>query len=337
MLILGEGADMEHTEIQWGIIGPGKIAERFAQCVDVVEGASIHAVASRNPDRGKKFAKRHKVAVVYSSYEELVSDPEIDVVYIATPHNFHYENTKLCLEAGKHVLCEKPLTVNANQSERLIALAREKQLFLMEAMWTYFLPIYSVVRQWLDTGKIGEITFMTSTFGFIPNRDPDSRLFNPRLAGGTLLDIGIYNLAVSRWVVGQEVQSFDVRGLIGKTGVDEHVSATLEFEEDVISQFTCTFLSNTYNDFVIYGTKGHIRVHPNFWGATKATLFTGRRKKTVEKPMRSTGFEYEIEEVGRCLRAGLIESPVMTHEKALASMELMDAIRASIGLTYPFE
>jgi predicted dehydrogenase len=328
---------MDHTEILWGILGPGKIAERFAQCVDVVEGASIHAVASRSRERGEKFARRHKASTVYSSYQELVADPEIDVVYIATPHHLHYENTRQCLDAGKHVLCEKPLTVNASESERLIALAKEKQLFLMEAMWTYFLPIYKVVRRWLDSREIGEVTLMTSTFGFTPTRDEDGRLFNPELAGGTLLDIGIYNLAVSRWVMRQEVQSFDVRGLVGSTGVDELVTGTLEFDNNVISQFSCTFLSNTLNDFMIYGTRGHIRIHPNFWGATKATLVTGRDEKTVNQPLRSTGFEFEIEEVGRCLRAGLIESPVMTHEQSLASMRLMDAMRESLGVTYPFE
>lgn len=328
---------MDHTDIRWGIIGPGRIAERFAQCVRFVEDASIHAVASRSPERGIRFATRFNVPTVYTSYQELVAHPDIDVIYIATPHRFHYENARLCLEAGKHVLCEKPLTVNAVQSQRLISLARSKQLFLMEAMWTYFLPIYQVVRQWLDAGFIGNVTLMTSTFGFKAKRDLSGRLFNLELAGGALLDIGIYNLAVSRWVTDDEVQSFDVRGVVGSTGVDELVTGTLEFDNKVISQFSCTFLSKTENDFVIYGTQGHIRIHPNFWGATRATLVTSQGEETVEQPLRCNGFEFEVEEVGRCLHAGLVESPVMTHEKALASMRLMDAIRASLDVVYPFE
>lgn len=328
---------MAKKEIRWGVLGPGKIADRFARCVAVVDGARIHAVASRSPERGMKFAKKYKVPSVYTSYQDLAADPEIDVIYIATPHNFHYQNTRLCLEAGKHVLCEKPLTVNAAESERLFLLAKEKNLFLMEAMWTYFLPIYAVVRQWLDSGKIGEITLMTSSFGFKPARNEEGRLFNLELAGGTLLDIGIYNLAVSRWVVQQEVKSFTILGRVGTTGVDELVTGSLEFASGAISQFSCTFLSKTVNDFIIYGTEGRIHIHPDFWGPTKATLLTKTGEKTVEKPFRATGFEYEIEEVGRCLQAGLLESPVMPHALTLASMRLMDAIRAELGVVYPQE
>jgi predicted dehydrogenase len=328
---------MAQQEIRWGVFGPGRIAEKFGKGINVVKGATLYAVASRNPERGKRFAKSFGVKQVYDSYQALAEDPQVDVVYIATPHNFHYQNARLCLEAGKHVLCEKPLTVNAAESERLFALAKQRDLFIMEGMWTYFLPVYQQVREWLDGGEIGEVRLMTSTFGFQPLRDEKDRWLNPDLAGGALLDIGIYNLAVSMWVTQKEVQAFDVRGIVGQTGVDELVAGTLEFPGGTISQFSCTFLSRTANDFFIYGTRGRIQIHAPFWAATKASLDTGTGENTVTRELKAGGFEYQIDEVSRCLRAGLLESPVMPHRQTMASMRLMDAMRAELGVVYPFE
>jgi predicted dehydrogenase len=328
---------MAQQEVRWGVLGPGRIAERFGKGLKAVKHASLYAVASSSPERGKKFAKKFRARQVYTDYQEMVQDPQVDVVYIATPHNLHFDNARLCLEAGKHVLCEKPLTVNASESEKLFALAKQRDLFIMEAMWTYFLPVYKQVRAWIDSAQIGEVKLMSSTFGIQPNRDETDRWLNPDLAGGALLDIGIYNLAISMWVAQQEVEAFDVRAEIGSTGVDELVAGTLVFPGGMISQFACTLLSETNNDFVIYGTQGRIVIHTPFWGATKATLITAREEKTVTRAIRAGGFEFEIDEVTRCIQAGLLESPVMPHRQTLASMRLMDAIRAEIGVVYPFE
>jgi len=178
---------------------------------------------------------------------------------------------------------------------------------------------------------------MVGTFGFNAPKDKDDRWQNPELAGGTLLDMGIYPIAVSQWVMGTQPKSFVSMAHIGKTGVDELTTVLLKYENGVISQFHSSFLSNNVNDFLIYGSKGHIRIHPNFWGSTQASLVTDEQELTVSRPLRAGGFEYQTEEAMRCIRAGLLESPGMSHADTLANMELMDGIRAEIGLKYPFE
>ncbi|MBT3321715.1 MAG: Gfo/Idh/MocA family oxidoreductase [Anaerolineae bacterium] len=325
-------------KIKWGVISPGKIAHVFAKGVRVIPDAEIIAVASSNKERAKVFASEYKVSEAYDSYEALVANPDVEAVYISSLHHQHFEHSMLALKAGKHVLCEKPMTVNALEAKKLIDTAREKKLFLMEALWTRFLPIYDIVRQWLDDRRIGEIKLLTSTFGFLAEEDESSRLFNPNLAGGSLLDIGIYPLAVSEWVMGAFPETMKVHALMGNTGVDELLSVILVYENGVVSQFTSTFLAENMNDFFIYGKKGYIRIHPKFWGGTQATLsITGKKDEVISAPFRAAGFEYQTKEAIRCIRAGLLESPVVSHDYTLSMMKLMDSIREEIGLKYPFE
>jgi predicted dehydrogenase len=324
-------------KFNWGILGPGRIAHQFAQDLTVIDDASLYAVASTNHDRAKDFADLYGAKKTYPSYEALVNDPNVDGVYIATAHNFHFENAMLCLNAGKPVLCEKPLTVNAEETRQLIQTARAKKVFLMEALWTRYLPIYQVIRKWLDDQAIGDISLLTGSFGFAADRNESDRLLNPNLAGGALLDIGIYPIAVSQWVMQAQPVSFSTQAILGKTGVDELTTALLRYENNVIAEFHSSFLINSSNDFWIYGSKGKIRIHPNFWGADTASLITNAEEQTVSRALRSRGFEYETAEAMRCIRAGWIESPGMSHADTLATMELMDAIRAQIGLRYPFE
>jgi len=328
---------MTDKKFKWGLIGPGRIAHQFAQGLAVIKNAALYAVASTNPERGQAFANQYGGAKVYNSYESMVNDPEVDAVYIATPHPFHYENIKLCLEAGKPVLCEKPLTVNAAETRELIELARAKKVFLLEALWTRFLPVYAPVRTWLDQGLIGEIKLMVGTFGFAAPVDESDRWQNPELAGGTLLDMGIYPIAVSQWVMGRQPSSFASMAKLSKTGVDEMTAVLLQYDNGAISQFHSSFLSNNVNDFYIYGAEGYIRLHANFWAATKASMVTNNQEITITRPLRGGGFEYQTEEAMRCIRACLLESPGMPHAETLANMELMDAIRADIGVKYPFE
>ncbi len=261
----------------------------------------------------------------------------MDAVYIATPHRFHFDNAMLCLNAGKPILCEKPLTVNSMETKILIETAKEKNVFLLEALWTRYLPIYSQIRQWLNDGSVGELHLLSSTFGFNIPKGKDQRWLNPELAGGTLLDMGVYPIATSQWVLGQMPESFGAKAAIGETGVDELISVVLKYPNGVISQFSTNFRSNNVNDFFIYGSKGIIRIHANYWGASQATLMVEGQETTVTKALRSGGFEYQTEEVMRCLRAGLVESPEMTHAQTLANMQLMDEIRREIGVKYPFE
>jgi predicted dehydrogenase len=328
---------MAGRPFRWGIIGPGKIAHRFAQALEVVEDGVLHAVASRSAERACAFAAEYGAEWVYGSYSELAADKEVDAIYIATPHRFHHQNALECLSSGKPVLCEKPLTVNAAEAGDLIRTARLNGLFLMEALWTRCLPLYDQVQEWLEEGRIGDLKLCTSTFCFRPPSDPQHRTWNHELAGGALLDIGIYNIAVSQWAYGANPLSFDAHGWISETSVDGLTAATLVYENDRLSQFTCSFLLDGLNDFTIYGTEGRIRIHPGFWQATEATLVTGEKERTVARPFRRNGFEYEIEEAMRCIREGRIESERMTHAHTLANMQLMDGIRARIGLQYSFE
>jgi predicted dehydrogenase len=332
-----KSSSMKATIFRWGIIGPGRIAHQFAEGLSVIDNALLHAVGSRNQRRARNFADQYGAPQAYDSYEALVKDPEVDAIYIATPHRFHYDNALLCLDAGKPVLCEKPLTVNAVEAKALIEIAQNKNLFLMEALWTRHLPIYQQVREWLDGDKIGEVRLLTSTFGFKALQDPQDRLLNHELAGGALLDIGVYNIAISQWVLRRNPLSFTAWSHLGETNVDELTAVNLVYDDDVVSQFTCTFRAQTTNDFWIFGAEGHIRIHSPFWDAKAATLVTAGRELTVTAPYRSTGFEYETEEAMYCIRRGKIESPVMSHADTLANMELMDGIRAAVGLSYTFE
>lgn len=322
---------------RWGLIGPGRIAHRFANGLKVIEDAHLYAVASTSKERAEAFAAQYGAEKTYDSYPALLSDPLVDAVYVATPHNFHYEHVRLCLEAGKPVLCEKPLTVNAEQARKLIEISQARKVFLMEALWTRYLPIYGVVRQWLDEGAIGQVEYLTATFGFRLERDEGDRWLNPDLAGGVLLDMGIYPIAVSQFVFQQNPQTFQAVARLGSTGVDEFVALTLPYPGGGVAQVSCNFITTNSNDCWIYGTRGHIRIHPYFWETGHATLVNDRGEQTVERTLRGSGFEYEAEEAARCVRAGLLESPGMTHADTLANMRLMDAIRAQIGVKYPFE
>ncbi len=328
---------MTDKKFKWGILGPGRIAHNFAQGLQVIDDASLYAVASSKIERAQEFADQYGGAKTYNSYEALVNDPEVDGVYIATPHRFHFENAMLCLNVGKPVLCEKPLTVNAGETRKLIETSKKNKVFLMEALWSRFLPIYSVIRQWLDDKAVGDISLMVGTFGFNAPKEKDDRWQNPELAGGTLLDMGIYPIAISQWVMQAQPKSFVAMAHIGSTGVDELTTFSLQYENGAISQSHSSFLSNHVNDFLIYGSKGTIRIHPAFWASTQATLIVNDQEQTISRPMRAGGFEYQTEEAMRCLRAGLLESPGMSHADTLANMELMDGIRAQIGLKYPFE
>jgi predicted dehydrogenase len=211
-------------------------------------------------------------------------------------------------------------------------------VFLMEAVWTRFLPVYGMVRGWLDGGAIGELRAMQSSFCFPLRFDPNERHFDPGQAGGALLDIGIYNITVSRWVARAPVRGFDVAATWAPSGVDQRITATLDFGGGLHSQFVCALDGSAENAFRIDGTQGHIVLHAPFWQPTVATLHrTGQPPETAEAPFRVNGFEYEIEEAMRCIRTGRIESPTLPHDETIAVLELMDAMRARIGLRYPFE
>lgn len=319
---------------RWGIIGPGRIANRFAQALAHPNCGSLYAVASRNVARAKAFAEQYQAAVHYQSYDELINDANVDAIYIATPHNFHFDAAAACLKAGKPVLCEKPLTVTAAQAQQLISLAQTHQTFLMEALWSRMLPVYQQVRHWLDAGHIGEVKLVQSNFGFRIERNQDDRLLNPDLAGGVLLDMGVYNLSMTDWVYGRSPQSAQVTGMIGDTGVDELMTVNLDFGQGQYGQFCCNFVCKTDNHLTIYGSNGHIRIEQMFWDTTKAELIVdGKRHDSFDEPFAESGFEYQIIEAERCISAGLLESPQIPHATTLNTMAWMDKLRSLVGVS----
>jgi len=324
-------------KIRWGILATGGIAGKFAEDLRHVPDAEAVAVGSRTRESAEAFAGRHGIPRAYGSYEELVRDPDVDIVYVASIHPAHAEHVLLCLEAGKAVLNEKPFTVNAGEAERLIRTARGRGLFLMEAMWTRYLPAIRKVREWIADGRIGEVRSMNAAFGFCAPHDPDGRLLNPHKAGGALLDVGIYPVSFASMVFGRQPERIAARARIGETGVDEHNAMLFSYPGGRTATLQSAVRLQLDNHCDIYGTKGKIHI-PQFWMAREAVLETssGETERFAYDGPR-TGYAFEAEEAGRCLREGLTESPDMPLDETLAIMRTMDEIRRQWGLVYPFE
>jgi len=325
----------------WALVGPGNIAGRFAAAVKGIDGARLAAVVGRDADRAAAFAAQwgDGTTVASTDLAATLARADVHAVYVCTPHPQHAASVRAALEAGKPVLCEKPLTPSAAMTRPLVELARERGVFLMEAVWTRFLPIYATVHRWIADGRIGAVRAMQSSFVIDRPPIPGHRRTTAVLGGGTLLDIGIYCITVSRMALpGVPVRAFDVRALKNDEGVDVQLQAQLDFGDGRISQFVCGWFADGPNEFLILGERGRIVVHGGFWQATRATLHAGGEPaQTVEAPFRVNGFEYEIEEAMRCIRASLAESPGLPPAESLAVVELMDAMRARIGVRYPFE
>ncbi|MDN3683021.1 Gfo/Idh/MocA family oxidoreductase [Vibrio tapetis subsp. quintayensis] len=333
--------DKENTPTRWGIIAPGRIAHRFAQAFESITDGTLCAVASRNPQRTNEFANQYNIPKRYHSYQDLLTDDSIDAVYIANPHRYHCDIASKAIQAGKSVLCEKPLTVNRAQSEYLFELASKHQVFIMEALWSRFLPIWQQVKRWVDDGEIGELRGIQSTFGFKAERNVEDRLFNLELAGGALLDTGVYNIALTDFVIGCSPTKIESDVLVGDTGVDEECSVTLHYENalgaSIQSSFTCGFLRNLDNTFEIVGSEGNIVVAHNFWEAEQATLQKASdSQQNVHIPYRTNGFEYQIDEVHQCLRNNRLSSQNVSPKVTLRNMAVMDEILNQAGVEYPF-
>jgi predicted dehydrogenase len=337
------------AEFAWGLIGPGAIAHQWAEAVQGLPGMHLRSVHGRHSARTADFAQRwtrpgRPAPLVVGLADAMLADPLVDAIYIATPHSHHGDFVRRCLQAGKPVLCEKPLVPTQAQAAELVALSRQKGVFLMEALWTRFLPAYAQVRHWLQAGAIGAVQGIQSTFCFSVPFDAHSRLFDPALAGGTLLDIGIYNLAMTRWVLEimhgacPQPLSLQASGVLAATGVDQRVAASLCFPGGVVSQFVCAFDSVADNSLRVLGSQGCISVPAPFWGATEAQLQRPDEDLVrVAAPHAINGFEGEIAETVRCVRAGLFESPQMPHSETLALLGWTDELRRQLGVRYPFE
>ncbi|MHB1922122.1 MAG: Gfo/Idh/MocA family protein [Chitinophagaceae bacterium] len=327
---------MEPT-IRWGILGAGRIARKFASDLRLVEGAELLAVGSRGMGKASKFAAEFGAPLALNSYEELAAHPDIDVVYIATPHNFHLENTLLCLDHHKGVLCEKPFAINSREVQEMIHKAREKKVFLMEALWTKFMPHYQRLKELLAGHYIGEIKTLLVNFGFIPVPPIPQRLLDPALGGGTILDIGIYNVFLALSVLGQPEHIWAVMSP-ASTGVDEQCAVLMGYENGAMAQLFSSFASNLDTAAEISGTKGRIKLTHRFYepSATIQYFPSGPSSEQIIPVTREPGFgyQYEARHVGDCLRKGLLESPVMSHADSLQLIHTLDEIRQKAGIRY---
>ena len=328
-------------KIRWGILGTGSIARKFAEGLKALDDAELVAVGSRTQQSADAFGDAFGVPHRRASYEALASDADVDVIYVATPHALHKDNTILCLRAGKPVLCEKPFAINAREAEEMIRCARERKLFLMEAMWSRFFPITFKVRELLRGGVIGEPRMLTADFGFRTRINPKGRLFDPALGGGALLDVGVYPVSLSSMIFGTPTRIAGMAHL-GETGVDEQAAIILGFPGGALSILYTAIRTRTPQEAVIMGTHGQIRIHSAWWRPTKMTVTGFAQRDTaspevVELPYEGNGYNYEAAEVMQCLHAGKQESDLMPLDETLAIMRTLDEIRAQWHLKYPME
>jgi dihydrodiol dehydrogenase / D-xylose 1-dehydrogenase (NADP) len=324
--------------IRWGILGTGNIAHQFAKGLKSASGAVLTAVGSRAQGTADKFGDKYSIPHRHATYEALAADPDVDAVYIATPHPLHKDNSILCLEAGKAVLCEKPFTINKKEAEAVVAVARRKNLFLMEAMWTRFLPTLVKTREWLRDGVIGAPRMVCSDFGFRAGYDEESRLFAFDMGGGGLLDVGIYSISMAAMVLGTEPEQITALADIGDTGVDEQNTVNFRYANGAIAMTSSAIRTNTPQETHIIGEKGWIHLHTPFWCGTKVTLaIEGKEPETFEFPLRSNGYNYEAEAMMECMRSGKTECEIMSLDDTIAIMDIMDKARAQWGVKYPME
>lgn len=321
-------------KIRWGLLASSGIAKSFVNGVNCLDDAEIIAVASRTLEKAQDFARAYAIPKAYGSYEELTRDPDVDAIYISTPHVFHKECALMCLRAGKPVLCEKPFAINANEVKEAIAVATEYKVFLMEAMWTRFLPIYEKVSEWLEQGVIGEVRHVKASFGFAGQFDPKGRLYNRELGGGALLDVGVYTVSFLSYILGLDVKEMYSVADLGQSGVDEVFSAILLYQDGKTAAIDGAIRADISNDAWICGTKGKIHL-PDFWRCEKAILYIGGKDPvTITEPYEA-GFSFEIAEVMKCLREGRLESPLMPLNETLKISQIMDSLRMGWGIVYP--
>jgi predicted dehydrogenase len=322
--------------VRWGVAGPGGIATSFAEGMRMVAGGTIVAVASRATERARAFADRFDVARAYGNYEDLAADDDVDAVYIATPHSRHAADSLLYLSAGKHILCEKPFTINAAQAREVVATARDRNRFAMEAMWTRFLPSYRALSNVLDAGRIGEPLLVEGDFGFRAPVDPTHRHFDLAQGGGALLDLGIYPVQLCFLVLGPP-DAVVAQGHVGETGVDEQVAAVLHHPGDRLGVVKTALRVPLACTARIAGTDGTIDLPAFMHCPDHIIVRDASGEERIDAPWEGQGLRFQVDEVHRCLEAGLLESDRMPLDESVAIAETLDAIRAQIGVRYPGE
>lgn len=326
-------------KIRLGIVSAGAIVARVMKDMHLSENVEVTAIAARDLSRAQAAAEAYGIPHAYGSYLELAQSSEVDLAYIATPHNFHAEQAMLMMRHGKHVICEKPMTTNPEELQKMIDCARENGVFLMEAMWTRFQPCVQTLMQMIREGAIGEVRNVFGEFSWScgGSYDPASRLFDPALAGGALLDLGVYPLMFCMQLLGSEPVT--VQSLCRKTpeGVDMNTSVQMQYANGAIAQFFCG-MDASGNDYMqIYGAKGHITLE-GFWKPRSFTLYAdGQEPRVVAFEQETEPYHYEFDHAAACILDGLKESPVMPLAESLAANRICTRIRHNNGIFYPGE
>ncbi len=329
---------MNDSKIRWGILGCGRIARKFAADLRLVADAELTAIASRNKETLELFAKDFSCKYLHNSYEELAANSEVDVIYVATPHSHHHEHTMLCLNHHKAVLCEKAFAINSKQAIEMIKTARDKKVFLMEALWTKFLPHYKKLQELLQQKTLGDIKSVLVNFGIKTSATHPQRLFDPALGGGSLLDIGVYNVFMTMTVLGKP-DAIEATMTQASTGVDEQIAVLFKYKSGAMAQLFSSFSTNLPIQAEINGTEGCITLTPRFYEPSATIQFSKQllgEKETIQVEKEGGfGYQYEARHVNECLKKGLTESPVMTHADTLLLIEILDSIRTKAGIKYP--
>ena len=323
-------------KVNVGIIGCGKIASVMAATLKKMSSVRCYAVASRTLSKAQLFATEWGAKVAYGSYEELVKDKKVDLIYIATPHSEHYANALLCIGNGKPILCEKAFMANRKQAEEILALAKEKNVLVAEAIWTRYMPMLKTIKEVLESGVIGEPVMLTGNLGYM--MEHKERLNAPELAGGALLDVGVYALNFASMIFENEIEKITSTCTYTKTGVDRQSSFTLTYKNGKMAVLNCTMSGLSDRMGCIYGTNGYAIIE-NINNFDSMSVYNNEYKKVgfYKKPKQISGYEYEVEACVKALKAGWIQCPQMPHDEILKMMEWMDYLRNEWGVVYPFE
>lgn len=324
---------MKAKTIHWGIIGAGKIAAKFAEDLNTLPNAKLYAIASRNLEKAKRFGVAFNADVAYGNYEKLALDNKVDAVYIATPHNFHKEHTLLCLNHNIPVLCEKPFAMNLEEVEEMIQLSKEKNTLLMEAMWTIFLPHFRYALDLIRKKYFGKIVKLEADFGFKPEYNETSRLFNKSLGGGSLLDIGIYPIFVALSSLGNP-DSIEAEAEFFPTGIDSDCHITFHYK-NAIAALKSSLKKETKTEAIFYCENGVIKINSRFHEPSSVTLIDNHGTKELKTfDYKTIGYSYEIEHFNQLIRENKTESNIMTFKKSEELISTLDRVRKHIGLVY---
>jgi predicted dehydrogenase len=318
------------------ILGAGSIARAMAATINGMDEAVNYAVASRTYEKAEAFAKEFGFQKAYGSYEEMLLDSEVELVYVATPHSHHYEHVKLCLNHGKHVLCEKAFTVNAKQAEEIFALAREKKLLLTEAIWTRYMPLRKTLDDIIASGVIGKVSMLTANLGYVINHVP--RLVEPELAGGALLDVGVYPINFALMAFGNDIESITSTAVLTEKGVDAQNSITFVYKDGRMAVLHSSMMAQTDRQGIISGSKGFI-VAENINNCERIKVYDLSRKEIAyyEAPKQISGYEYQVRAGIRAIQEGKFECEEMPHAETIKVMQIMDSLRKQWGVVYPGE